>query len=55
MKAFLHNPETGLLRGVSKARSWNNERWRFIYENAFNIPHANPLPLDDGDETDDTE
>lgn len=55
MKSFLHSPETGLLRGLSKARSWNNDRWRFIYENAFNIPHANPAPMDDGDETDGTE
>lgn len=55
MKAFLHSPTTGLLRGLSKARSWNNDRWRFIYENAFNIPHTNPAPVDDGDETDDTE
>lgn len=55
MKTFLHNGETGLLRGVSKARSWNNDRWRFIYENAFNIPHTVAALLDDGDETDDTE
>lgn len=55
MKAFLHNSATGLLRGVSKARSWNNDRWQYIYENAFNIPHADPVVVDDGDETDDTE
>jgi hypothetical protein len=55
MKDFLHNSDTGLLRGLSKARSWNNDRWRFIYENAFGIPHENPAPIDDGDETDGTE
>ena len=55
MKDFLYDPEVGLLRGVSKARSWNNTRWQVIYENAFNIPHANPMAVDDGDESDDTE
>lgn len=55
MREFLHNPETGLLRGLSKARSWNNTRWQFIYENAFNLPRQNPTPLDDGDDSDGTE
>lgn len=56
MKDFLYNDQSGLLRGLSKARSWNNVRWQFIYENAFNIPHAGPPGgEDDGDESDDTE
>lgn len=55
MKAFLHNRENGLLRDVSKARSWNNDRWHVIYENAFGIPRENRAPVEDDEDTDDTE
>lgn len=54
-RSFLHDPETGLLRGLSKARSWNNSRWQYIYENAFNIPHQTPELLEDGYLSDETE
>jgi hypothetical protein len=54
MKTFLHAPETGLLRDVGKARSWNNSRWQVIYENAFNLPRTQQF-VDDGDDSDGTE
>jgi len=55
MKDFLYDSQFGLLRGVSKARSWNNDRWQYIYENAFNLPHEQREVVEDGDESDGTE
>ena len=51
---FLHSRTTGLLRGVSGARSWNNDRWDIIYKTAFNIPHHVIAAADD-DDSDGTE
>lgn len=51
----LKNKDTGLLKDLSGARSWNNTRWRMIYENAFNIPHDGTYNSVDDDDDDSTE
>jgi hypothetical protein len=48
----LKNKDTGLLKDLSGARSWNNTRWRMIYENAFNIAHSGLDPVDSNDHSD---